>query len=295
MGREILKKKSKKGLSLQDYQKNLQKIKKLLESAQTLEEFEALKISLIKLFEAAKSNPKLREMEPFRITLFKTCNLNIQFLNIENDVWQMFSNGNADGAYELILKAVGTMNTHPDREFLHDWVKNKIQNSLEKIADIVSNQKKSPESPASAPVNTGPSSNSINPLAKIGEKNQPPANSDLNTVVNQDALAPTSFSSSDSSSATVFPGVTGPNAVKLSRTGSASERTRRLRSDDDFETMFKPGNFSEQNIDRNASSPFPLKDKTTEDNPIHTYWIQNKNIKKNLEEKSEFPPQENSE
>lgn len=79
------------------------------------------------MFEASKNNPALHNLEPFRITLFKTCNLNLQFLNLNEDVWDLFSQGKIEDAYNLILKGVGSMNNHPDREYLHGWVREKFK------------------------------------------------------------------------------------------------------------------------------------------------------------------------
>ncbi|MHA1794521.1 MAG: hypothetical protein ACTSUK_00285 [Promethearchaeota archaeon] len=292
MGRDNLKKKVKKGISLQDYRSNLQKIKKLIDSAQNLEELEVLKLSLIKLYEKGKSYPKIQELEPFRITLFKTCNLNIQFLNLENDVWYMFSQGKISEAYELILKGVGTMNTHPDREYIHDWVKNKIIKTLEKIAEIATEQKKTPSiPPSSQPLEENPTI--LNPLARQGEKGMIKEETDFNTSVNKDVFAPTSFSPSTTNSPTILPKSRSANATILPHNDTSSERTRRLRPDDDFETLFKPKDFTDDKIEQINRNSFPINEDGSEDNPIQTYWVRNQNIKKNLKKKTELPKRDN--
>ncbi|WP_457558644.1 hypothetical protein [Candidatus Harpocratesius sp.] len=292
MGKEN--KKKKKSLSQQDYRNKLIKIKKLLAIVKNQKEIETLKLALLKLFEASKNNPALQDFEPFRITLFKSCNLNLQFLNLNEDVWELFSQGKIEDSYNLILKGVRTMNNHPDREYLYDWVREKIQNTLERIADIATSNKKQQSPLITSQISQKQDLNSDTIMNPLDEKIDLSQNSNQTiqpNSVNMDPIAPLSSTQMP----TIFPNRRKQNATIKPLKSSQNEITMKLTSNQEFETLFKPQNFSEQQVLRTPENPFKKKGENEEVNPIHTYWIRNQNIKKQIQENSTFPKKKNKE
>ncbi|MHA1674908.1 MAG: hypothetical protein ACTSYI_14930 [Promethearchaeota archaeon] len=271
--------KKNKAFTKAEYRSLLEKFRKGLNNITTYEEFEKLKKGLIKLYEKTKKTPALLELDQNRIEILKICNLNLQFLNLDEDVWQLFSQGKIEEAYELVINGYATMNSHPDRNLIHDWVRGTLHTSLEKIADIESSKKKTvnnePQLSDNDSVNTVmqnqyfPSKSSVigdNPL-KRGSTTPFPAANTISPHIQEDT-----------------PTIKPNSPVRTTKKPqNRTEKTRILSTDDKFETMFNPQISQDfPQIETNVN-PFERKDPNKENsNPINTFWVRHKNLKQNI-------------
>ncbi|MHA1518688.1 MAG: hypothetical protein ACTSRK_00765 [Promethearchaeota archaeon] len=277
MGRS--KKKKEKVFTRLEYKSTLEKFRKGLNFITTYEEFEKLKQGIIKLYDVVKKNSALLELEPLRIEILKTCNLNIRFLNLDEDVWQLFSSGKIEEAYELVINGYATMNSHPDRNLLHDWVRNTLHTSLEKIANIEGTKKDSAKDktqfseiePADSimQIQSFPNESPMigdNPLKRRGTTPFPSANTTLPRTIED---APT-----------IFP----KNIAKATlKPHKKTEKTRILSTNDKFETMFNPQISQDFPRTETIIDPFERTDnEETKSNPINTFWVRHQNLKQNI-------------
>lgn len=133
------KKRKEKGLiSGQEMHSALNRLASRISNINTKSEFDKTKLDLIKLYTKIKQNPKLIEFDNQRVELLRECNINIQFLNRDEDVWNLFSRGKIEDAYEEIIATTKAISDHPDRYYIKSWVSSQIRESLRKIADLAS-------------------------------------------------------------------------------------------------------------------------------------------------------------
>ena len=271
--------KKKKPLTKIEYKALLVKFRNGLNLITTYEEFEKLKTGLIKLYEPVKNNPALREYDPIRIEILKICNLNLQFLNLDEDVWQFFSQGKIEEAFELVINGYATMNSHPDRDLIHDWVRNTLHISLEKIAnienakkDLAKNQPSSKESESAninMQIHSFPHQNPVisdNPLKRRSTTPLPSANTTLPHNIEE--------------TPTIFPNHPAKASLKPH---DQTEKTRKLSTNDKFETMFNPQ--ISQDFPQTKTILNPFEQTATKDpnsNPINTFWVRHQNLKQNI-------------
>ncbi len=272
-------KKKKKAFAKAEYRSLLMKFRKGLNLITTYEEFEKMKKGLIKLYEATKKTPALLELDPIRIEILKICNLNLQFLNLDEDVWQFFSQGKIEEAYELVINGYATMNSHPDRNLIQDWVRNTLHTSLEKIANIESSKKK--------PVNDKQQlseSESVNTMMQIQLfPNKSP-------VIGDNPLkrgSTTPFPAANTTPQGNYgdtPTINPNNPVGASlKPPNRTEKTRILSTDDKFETMFNPQISQDfPQIETNVNPFERTEANKTRSNPINTFWVRHKNLKQNI-------------
>lgn len=275
--------KKKKGFSRAEYRHTLEKFQKILEDVTSQEEFEKIKQGLIKLYEKVKNYPELLDLEEERIEIFKACNLNLQFLNMDEDVWQFFSRGKIEDAYNLVINGVGTMNALPDRHLLQDWVRDRLQHSLGKIAEIVNTKEKAEENKSANQVTL--ENQELNAIHSFPNKDPLTPNVDGPTVM-QKSPPTIPFARSEVKANQIERNTHNPSANNLNATilPHKSEKTRMLSQTDEFDTLFKPKGVPDIEQVNTTMNPFEKSDRTVDENPIHTYWVRNTNIKQNIVE-----------
>ncbi|MHA1744888.1 MAG: hypothetical protein ACTSWW_02745 [Promethearchaeota archaeon] len=117
--------------------KGLENLQAQLAKARNLENLERIKFTLIKLFDQLKTNPNTDELNEKRVELLKECNLNLQFLDRDENIWVLFKQHQVHQAYDQSILMLKTMNDHPQRYWIKPWVRNIATQTMQKIADLV--------------------------------------------------------------------------------------------------------------------------------------------------------------
>ena len=133
--------KSKKGkeekfIPVEKIVQGLNNIESQLASASSVENLEKIKLALIKLFNHMKNKSNVENLNEKRIELLKECNLNIQFLNRDDDIWTLFKQHHVQQAYDNSILTLKVMNEHPQRYLIKTWVRNISVQTMTKIADL---------------------------------------------------------------------------------------------------------------------------------------------------------------
>ncbi len=172
----------------------------VLKAANNKETLEKIKIGLITLFQQVKKNPALQITEPRRIQILKECNLNLQFINYNEDVWDLIHRGFIQQGYEEIIKVMRMVNEHIDRGLLKPWIINKISTSLREIAELAkpSEMQTSPRELNNIqiqPHTTMPSSKTLTPSTGLDSSISNLESTHFETIFNptQDAPFPDKF------------------------------------------------------------------------------------------------------
>lgn len=117
--------------------KGLENLQAQLAKARNLENLEKIKFTLIKLFDQLKTNPNTDDLNEKRIEMLKECNLNLQFLDRDENIWVLFKQHQVQQAYDQSIFTLKTMNEHPQRYWIKPWVRNIVTQTMQKIADLV--------------------------------------------------------------------------------------------------------------------------------------------------------------
>lgn len=260
------KKRKEKGLiSGVEMHSALSRLTSRISSIGTKSEFDKTKVELIKLFSKIKQNPFLQEFDAQRIELLKECNINIQFLNRDEDVWNLISRGNLEDAYEEIIATTKAISDHPDRHHIKSWVSSQIRDSLRKIADLATSipKKKESNDHTIMPQQFSDDTTPISP--STAEKTlMPKAGEPLNP-----------FAQSDFTSSHAQPNPFDQNIPRTAATIKPSHDFETIFQKADvvspFEETFRPNNLTPTNS--NSKTFIPKATKKADDNSIKTFWV----------------------
>ncbi|UYP47022.1 hypothetical protein NEF87_003307 [Candidatus Lokiarchaeum ossiferum] len=240
----------------------------------TKSEFDKTKVELIKLYTKIKQHPVLMEFDNQRVELLRECNINIQFLNRDEDVWNLISRGKIEDAYEEIIATTKAISDHPDRHYIKSWVSSQIRESLKKIADLAAAlpKKKEDTSQTIMPKEFSSTDTPFSPLAS-NKTIKPQFDVPINPFAKSEF---TSLSSEENpfdqakprTTATIHP---SPDSATLFKPNDIASP---------FEKTFRPKNLTPASSESKTIMPSnPQAVQYPDDNSIKTFWIRDEKTK----------------
>lgn len=133
------KKKAKKQAPAPNFEKirrGLGNLQAQLAKSNNQENLEKIKFTLIKLYDQLKTNPNTDDLNEKRIELLKECNLNLQILDRDENVWTLIKQHHVQQAYDQSIFTLKMMNEHPQRYWIKSWVGNIAIQTMQKIAEL---------------------------------------------------------------------------------------------------------------------------------------------------------------
>ncbi len=276
----------------------LKRLTDKLHNAKRVEDFEYIKVKLIKLYEKIRQSILFLDFDEKRIQLLKECNINLQFLHRDIDAWNYFTQNKVTEAYDEIIATMKSISQHPDRHLIKPWIFTTIQESLQKIANLVANIPK--QSKSQEKIQNITDHTFIHPVGVDIELRK----TTIQNIDDQQTSLPNSIDPLDHP----FPetiGLSNQKEIKADNinpfkfSNAFAKNSPNLNAimnrDDNFDLTFKPSNLKpEKSLEKTflmkeKSIPFPPTTDSSmdnKDNSIKKFWIKENKIDDEIKDNS---------